>query len=223
MIEHMFDSAEILRSDRRRRPARAGLRPPATPVVLRIRRSTAVMAAAATAVVAVLALRSSVVATEARSAAADRAYAAASAVSADQGDPTPTAALGRAMCAWMDRGAGAAYAVRYPAMMGLHQSCRMGEEARWRALALAAALFCPAHAEAVRAAYVRRVRVAGQSRTYSFHSLYRSTSPRVAAEKTSMISRVTGPGRPEPTLRSSTSAIGTTSAAVPVKNASSAR
>lgn len=179
-------------------------------------------AVAAVSVVAVLALRSSIAAIDERAAAADRAYAAAaSPVQGDVTGPAPTAQLGRAMCACMDRGAGAAYAVRYPAMMGLHPSPRMDEEARWRALALAAALFCPGHAAAVRDAYARRP--AGQSRTYSFHSLYRSTSPRVAAEKISMISLVTGPGLPEPTLRSSTSAIGTTSAAVPVKKASSAR
>jgi hypothetical protein len=110
---------------------------------------------AATAVVAVLGLRTSVATTEARAAAADRAYAAASPVDGDVTGPAPTAQLGREMCRQLDRGAGPAYAVRYPAMMGLHQSPRMGEEARWRALALAAALFCPAHAEVVRDAYGR--------------------------------------------------------------------
>ena len=138
--------------------------------MVRVRRSTAIAAAVAVAVVAALVLRSSVAATEARSAAADRAYAEASVLSADVGDPTPTAALGRAMCAWMDQGLAAAEAVRYPAMLGQHQSFRMDEDARWRALALAAAVLCPAHAEAVRDAYMRRGRVT-QSRTYSFHSL----------------------------------------------------
>lgn len=113
---------------------------------------------AAASVVAVLVLRETAAASEARAAAADRAFTAASPVDGDVTGPAPTAQLGRVMCRCLDQGADPAYAMRYPAMMGLHQSPRLGQEARWRALALAAALFCPAHAEAVRDAYARHAR-----------------------------------------------------------------
>lgn len=125
-------------------------------MVVRVRRSTAVAVVAGVSFVAVFFLRESVAATEARAAAADRAYSAASPVDGDVTGPAPSAQLGRAMCRCLDQGTGPDYAVRYPAMMGLHSSPRMGDEARWRALALAAAVFCPAHAEAVRDAYTRR-------------------------------------------------------------------
>lgn len=147
------EAADILGSQRA--PRRAAGRAAGRAVVLRVRRSTAVAVVAAVSFVAVFLLRESVAATEARAAAADRAFTAASPVDGGVTGPAPSAQLGRVMCRSMDQGTGPDYAMRYPAMMGLHSSPRMGEEARWRALALAAALLCPEHAEAVRDAYVR--------------------------------------------------------------------
>ena len=148
------EGVEIIQSPRWARSRPRGGRA----VVLRLRRSTAVLVVAAVSVVAVLGLRESVAATEARAAAADRAFAAASPVDGEVTGPAPSAQLGRDMCRCLEQGTGPDYAVRYPAMMGRHSSPRMGEEARWRALALAAALFCPAHVEEVRDAYARRAR-----------------------------------------------------------------
>ncbi len=58
--------------------------------------------------------------------------------------------------------------------------------------------------------------------TGSSQPAYSGTSPLVAAKNVSWSFFVTGPRPPPPTRRSSISRIGQTSAAVPVKNASSA-
>src|SRR5262249_15586641 len=54
------------------------------------------------------------------------------------------------------------------------------------------------------------------------HSLYRLLRPLTRSKNAFWIFVVTGPRRPRPIVRPSTSRIGVTSAAVPVKNASSA-
>jgi uncharacterized protein len=61
-----------------------------------------------------------------------------------------------------------------------------------------------------------------QSSTYVSQWAYFSVSPLVAAKKAPWSSLVTGPRCPSPTTRSSTSRIGVSSAAVPVKKHSSA-
>ena len=68
----------------------------------------------------------------------------------------------------------------------------------------------------------RVVVLLGGHSTWSSQSLYWSTSPRTVSKNTCCSFWVIGPGFPEPTSRSSTERIGTTSAAVPVRNASSA-